>query len=92
MDTSSQLGAICKPTEGVLNPPIKVINKGVKQDSPQYQHPESITCGRSPAGFKSIHYLSGSDPPGSSLPVQIMDCQLFLENTVGDSVKGIAEV
>jgi len=36
IDTSFQLGVICKPAEGALNPFIQVINKDTEQDRPQY--------------------------------------------------------
>jgi len=32
IDTLTQLGVICRPTEGALNPLIQIIDKGVKQD------------------------------------------------------------
>ena len=53
---------------------------------------------RSPAGFNSIHHhslgpaLQPLPPPAKSVPVQATGCQLLQENTVGDSVKGFAEV
>ena len=36
INTPSQLGVVCKLTEGALNPLIKVINKDVKQKWPQH--------------------------------------------------------
>jgi len=32
IDTPTQLGVICKLTEGALNPFIQIIDKGIKQD------------------------------------------------------------
>ena len=36
IDTSSQLGVICKLIEGALNALIQIINKDIKQDGLQY--------------------------------------------------------
>ena len=36
IDTSCQLGVICKLTEGALSALIQVINKNIEQDMPQY--------------------------------------------------------
>ena len=98
INTSSQLGVICKLTEGALNAPIQVINKDIKQDSPQHRPLGNTTCDQSPAEFNSIHHhslgpaLQPVPYPAKSISVQAMDCQLLQANTVGDSIKGFTEV
>ena len=57
-NTSSQLGVICKITEGALNPLIQVISKDIKQDQPQYQPLKNTTHDLLPAVFNSIHLHS----------------------------------
>src|SRR5699024_1036687 len=95
--TSSQLGVICKLTEGALNALIQVVNKDIKQDRPQHRPLGNTTCDQSPAGFDSIHHhslgpaLQPVPYPAKSVSVQATDCQLLQENTVGDSVKGFTE-
>ncbi|XP_046765531.1 uncharacterized protein LOC124417648 [Gallus gallus] len=98
MDTSSQLGVTCKLTEGALSALIQLIEKGVKRDRPQHRPLGNTTRDRSPAGLNSIHHhppgpaLQPLPYPAESVPVQATDCRLLHENTVGDSVKGFAEV
>jgi len=36
INSSSQLGVICKLTEGALNPLIQIINKDIEQNRPHY--------------------------------------------------------
>lgn len=97
-DTSPQLGVICKLPEGALNSLIQIINKGIKEGGPQHRLWRNTTHDRLPAGFHSVHHLSlglAIQPvsnPAKSVPVQAMCCQLLQENTVGDRVKGFAEV
>ena len=79
IDISSQLGVICKPTEGVVRALIQVINKDIEEDRPQYQPPGNIARDQSPAGFNSIHHHSlgpALQPvlyPEISVPVQDTD-------------------
>jgi len=56
MDTSSQLGVICKLTEGALDALIQVISKDIKQDAPAYWSLGNTTSDRPPAGFNSFHH------------------------------------
>jgi len=98
IDTSPQLVVICKLTEGALNSLIQIINKAVKEDGPQHQPLRNTTSDRSPAGFHSVHHYSlgpAIQPVFNSakcVPVRAMGCQLLQENTMGDRVKGLAEV
>jgi len=58
INASSQLGVICKPTEGALHLLTQIINKVIKQNRPQYQPLRNTTSDQSPTGFNSIHYHS----------------------------------
>ena len=58
INTLSQLGVICKLTEGAPNPLCQIVSKDTKQDRPQYQPLWNTTPHQSPAGFNSIHYRS----------------------------------
>ena len=53
IDTTSQLGAICKLTEAALNALIQVINKDSEQDKPQYLPLGNTTHDQLPARFYS---------------------------------------
>ena len=89
-NTSTQLGVICRLTEGALNPLVQVINKDIKQNMPLYL----------PLGNTTLDQLNltlfttalRSCLPACSLCSKEHTCQLLQENTVGDSVKGFADV
>ncbi|KAK4826721.1 hypothetical protein QYF61_010974 [Mycteria americana] len=90
INTPTQLGVICKLTEGALDPFIQIIDKDIKQNWPQHRALGDTTCDRLPTGFNSIHHHSlGSaiQPvlyPEKSTPVQAMSSQFLQENAVGN--------
>ena len=94
----SQLGVICKLTEGALNALIQLISKDIKQDRPQHRPLGNTTRDRSQAGFNAIHHHSLGTAlwpvpyPKKGIPVQATGSQFPQENTVRDHVKGFAEV
>ncbi|KAK4832035.1 hypothetical protein QYF61_020550 [Mycteria americana] len=98
INTPTQLGVICKLTEGALDPFIQIIDKDMKQKWPQHRAPGNTTCDRLPTGFNSIHHHSlgpAIQPvlyPAKSTPVQAMSSQFLQENAVGNRVKGFTEV
>ncbi|KAK4821693.1 hypothetical protein QYF61_027457 [Mycteria americana] len=98
INTPTQLGVICKLTEGALDPFIQITDKDVKQNWPQHQALGNTTCDRPPTGVNSIHHHSlglASQPgfyPAKSTPVQAMSSQFLQENAVGNRVKGFTEV
>ncbi|KAK4811279.1 hypothetical protein QYF61_023331 [Mycteria americana] len=98
INTPTQLGVICKLTEGALNPLIQIIDKDIKQDWPQHRALGNTACDRPPTGVNSIHHHSlglAIQPvlyPAKSTPVQAMSSQFLQENAVGNRVKGFAEV
>ncbi|KAK4826190.1 hypothetical protein QYF61_006134, partial [Mycteria americana] len=54
----TQLGVICKLTEGALDPLIQIIDKDIKQNWPQHRALGNTACDRLPTGFNSIHHNS----------------------------------
>ncbi|KAK4819531.1 LOW QUALITY PROTEIN: hypothetical protein QYF61_006024 [Mycteria americana] len=98
INTPTQLGVICKLTEGALDPFVQIIDKDIKQDWPQHRALGNTTCDRPPTGVNSIHHHSlglAIQPvlyPAKSTPVQAMSSQLLQENAVGNIVKGFTEV
>ncbi|KAK4824291.1 LOW QUALITY PROTEIN: hypothetical protein QYF61_013036 [Mycteria americana] len=58
INTPTQLGVICKLTEGALDPFVQVIDKDVKQNWPQHRALGNTACDRLPNGFNSIHHSS----------------------------------
>ncbi|KAK4811007.1 hypothetical protein QYF61_015711 [Mycteria americana] len=98
INTPTQLGVICKLTEGALNPFVQIIDKDIKQDWPQHRALGNTTCDRPPTGVNSIHHHSlgpAVQPvlyPAKSTPVQAMSSQFLQENAVGNRVKGFTEV
>ncbi|KAK4815938.1 hypothetical protein QYF61_010195 [Mycteria americana] len=98
INTPTQLGVICKLTEGALNPLIQIINKDVKQNWPQHRALGNTTCDQLPTGVNSIHHHSlgpASQPvlyPAKSTPVQAMNSQFLQENALGNRVKGFTVV
>ncbi|KAK4817682.1 LOW QUALITY PROTEIN: hypothetical protein QYF61_024911 [Mycteria americana] len=57
-NTPTQLGVICKLTEGALDPFIQIIDKDIKQNWPQHRALGDTTCDRLPTGVNSIHHHS----------------------------------
>ncbi|KAK4816559.1 hypothetical protein QYF61_017949 [Mycteria americana] len=90
INTPTQLGVICKLTEGALDPFVQIIDKDVKQDWPQHRALGNTTCDRPPTGVNSIHHHSSGPAiqpvlyPAKSTPVQAMSSQFLQENAVGD--------
>ncbi|KAK4816334.1 hypothetical protein QYF61_015018 [Mycteria americana] len=98
INTPTQLGVICKLTEGALDPFIQIIDKDVKQNWPQHRALGNTACDRLPTGVNSLHHHSlgpAIQPvlyPAKSTPVQAMSSQFLQENAVGNHVKGFTEV
>ncbi|KAK4820051.1 hypothetical protein QYF61_017897 [Mycteria americana] len=98
INTPTQLGVVCKLTEGALDPFVHIIDKDIKQDWPQHRALGNTACDRPPTGVNSIHHHSlgpAIQPvlyPAKSTPVQAMSSQLLQENAVGNRVKGFTEV
>ncbi|KAK4820419.1 hypothetical protein QYF61_026255 [Mycteria americana] len=88
INTPTQLGVVCKLTEGALDPFIQIIDKDVKQDWPQHRALGDTTCDRPPTGVNSIRHDSlglAVQPvlyPAKSTPVQAMSSQFLQENTL----------
>ncbi|KAK4810753.1 hypothetical protein QYF61_007727 [Mycteria americana] len=98
INTPTQLGVICKLTEGALDPFIQIIDKDIKQNWPQHRALGNTTGDRLPTGVNSIHHHSlgpAIQPvlnPAKSTPVQAMSSQFLQENAMGNRVKGFTEV
>ncbi|KAK4830945.1 hypothetical protein QYF61_014404 [Mycteria americana] len=98
INTPTQLGVICKLTEGALNPVIQIIDKDIKQNWPQHRALGNTACDQPPTGVNSIHHHSlgpAIQPvlyPAKSTPIQAMSSQFLQENAVGNRVKGCTEV
>ncbi|PKU32490.1 endogenous retrovirus group k member 25 pol [Limosa lapponica baueri] len=58
INTPTQLGVICKLTEGALDPLVQIIDKDVKENQPKYQALRDTTRDKLPTGFNSIHHHS----------------------------------
>ncbi|KAK4828799.1 hypothetical protein QYF61_000856 [Mycteria americana] len=90
INTPTQLGVICKLTEGALDPFIQIIDKDTKQDWPQHRALANTACDRPPTGVNSIHHHSLGPViqpvlyPVKSPPVQAMSSQFLQENAVGN--------
>ncbi|PKU39790.1 hypothetical protein llap_9902 [Limosa lapponica baueri] len=98
VDTPTQLGVICKFTEGALHPLVQIIDKDVKEKWPQYRALGDTTRDRLPPGLNSIHHRSFGPTiqsvfhPGKSTPVQDMNSQFLQKNAMGNGVKGFTKV
>ncbi|RMC04413.1 hypothetical protein DUI87_19235 [Hirundo rustica rustica] len=98
IDICSQLGVICKFTDGGLNPLIQIISKDIKQDWPQQRSLRDTTSDWPQTGCSTVHHHSlglAIQPflnPEKSAPVKAVGCQLLQEYALEDSVKGLAEV
>ncbi|KAK4806229.1 hypothetical protein QYF61_013373 [Mycteria americana] len=81
INTPTQLGVICKLTEGALDPFVQIIDKDIKQNWPQHRALGNTACDRPPTGVNSIHHHSlgpAIQPvlyPAKSTPVQAMSSQ-----------------
>ncbi|KAK4826647.1 hypothetical protein QYF61_010575 [Mycteria americana] len=53
INTPTQLGVICKLTEGALDPLVQIIDKDIKQEWPQHRALGNTACDRPPTGFNS---------------------------------------
>ncbi|KAK4832707.1 hypothetical protein QYF61_025168, partial [Mycteria americana] len=90
INTPTQLGVICKLTEGALDPLIQIIDKDIKQNWPQHRAPGNTACDWPPTGVNSIHHHSlgpAIQPvlnPAKSTPVQAMSSQFLQENAMGN--------
>ncbi|KAK4824042.1 hypothetical protein QYF61_009633 [Mycteria americana] len=88
INTPTQLGIICKLTEGAPHPFIQIIDKDIKQNWPQHRALGNTTGDRPPTGVKSIHHHSlgpAIQPvfyPAKSPPVQAMSSQFLQENVI----------
>ncbi|KAK4821781.1 hypothetical protein QYF61_002197 [Mycteria americana] len=86
INTPTQLGVVCKLTEGALDPLVQIIDKDMKQNWPQHRALGDTTCDRPPTGVNSIHHNSlgpAVQPvlyPAKSTPVQAMSSQFLQEN------------
>ena len=72
MNTPSQLGVVYKLTEGALKPLIKIVNKDVKKEWPQYRALRDTTHDWLPTGFNSIDHNSLG--PAIQLVLHPADC------------------
>ncbi|KAK4823224.1 hypothetical protein QYF61_027565 [Mycteria americana] len=98
INTPTQLGVVCKLTEGALHPFVQIIDKDIKQNWPHHRALGNTACDQLPTGVNSIHHHSlglAIQPvlyPAKSTPVQAISSQFPQENAVGNSVKGFTEV
>ncbi|GAB0181768.1 hypothetical protein GRJ2_000642100 [Grus japonensis] len=58
INTPAQLGAICKLTEGALDPLVQIIDKDIEENLPQCRALGNTTCDQPSTGFNSIHHNS----------------------------------
>ncbi|KAK4816180.1 hypothetical protein QYF61_012470 [Mycteria americana] len=58
INTPTQLGVICKLTEGALDPFVQIFDKDIKQDWPQHRALGNTACDQLPTGVNSIHHHS----------------------------------
>ncbi|KAK4831509.1 hypothetical protein QYF61_018093, partial [Mycteria americana] len=97
INTPTQLGVICKLTEGALDPFVQIIDKDVKQNWPQHRALGNTACDRPPTGVNSIHHHSlglAVQPvlyPAKSTPVQAMSSQFLQENAGGETLEQVAQ-
>ncbi|KAK4823531.1 hypothetical protein QYF61_003040 [Mycteria americana] len=95
INTPTQLGVICKLTEGALDPFVQIIDKDVKQNWPQHRALGNTACDRPPTGVNSIHHHSlgpAVQPvlyPAKSTPVQAMSSQFLQENAAPRGLVGL---
>ncbi|KAK4826416.1 hypothetical protein QYF61_008949 [Mycteria americana] len=93
INTPTQLGVICKLTEGALDPFVQIIDKDIKQDWPQHRALGNTACDRPPTRVNSIHHHSlgpAIQPvlyPEKSSPVQAMSSQFLQENAMPEKGK-----
>ncbi|KAK4814498.1 hypothetical protein QYF61_020860 [Mycteria americana] len=98
INTPTQLGVVCKLSEGALDPFVQIIDKDIEQDWPQHRALGNTACDWPPTGVNSIYHHSlgpAIQPvlyPAKSTPIQAMRSQFLQENAVGNHVKGFTEV
>ncbi|PKU46894.1 hypothetical protein llap_2788 [Limosa lapponica baueri] len=97
VNCTTQLGVICKLTEGALNPTVYVFDEDFKQYWSQYGPLRDTTCHRSPSGHQAINHYSLDvtiqpiPHPMNSSPIKFISLQ-FRKKDVEDHVKGLIEV
>ncbi|KAK4806753.1 hypothetical protein QYF61_005549 [Mycteria americana] len=90
INTPTQLGVVCKLTEGALDPFVQIIDKDIKQNWPQHRALGNTNCDRPPTGVNSIHHhclgpaIQPVLYPAKSTPVQATRSQFLQENAVGN--------
>ncbi|KAK4810166.1 hypothetical protein QYF61_010478 [Mycteria americana] len=98
INTPTQLGVICKLTEGALDPFIQIMDKDIKQNWPQHRALGNTACDQPPNGVNSIHHhflgpaIQPVLYPAKSTPVHTMSSQFLQENAMENRVKGFTEV
>ncbi|KAK4830676.1 hypothetical protein QYF61_012776 [Mycteria americana] len=89
----TQLGVICKLTEGALDPFVQIVDKDIKQNWPQHRALGNTACDQAPTGVNSIHHNSlglAVQPvlyPAKSTPVQAMSSQFLQENATDERIE-----
>ncbi|KAK4825874.1 hypothetical protein QYF61_003148 [Mycteria americana] len=63
INTPTQLGVICKLTEGALDPLVQIIDKDVKQNWPQHRALGNTACDRLPTGGWRLNHFPGQPVP-----------------------------
>ncbi|KAK4826394.1 hypothetical protein QYF61_008065 [Mycteria americana] len=92
INTPTQIGVVCKLTEGALGPFVQIIDKDIKQNGPQHRALGNTACDRPPTGVNSIHHHSlglAIQPvlyPAKCTPIQAMSSQFLQENAVLQSL------
>ncbi|KAK4824615.1 LOW QUALITY PROTEIN: hypothetical protein QYF61_016921 [Mycteria americana] len=98
INTPTQLGVICKLTEGALDPFVQITGKDMKWSWSQHRALGNTACEQPPTGFNSIQYNSlgpAIQPvfyPEKRTPTKAMSSQFLQENAVGNGVKGFTKV
>ncbi|KAK4832522.1 hypothetical protein QYF61_023854 [Mycteria americana] len=93
INTPTQLGVVCKLTEGALDPFVQIIDKDIKQNWPQHRALGNTACDWPPTGVNSIHHhplgpaIQPVLYPAKSTPIQAMSSQFLQENAVGNRVE-----
>ncbi|KAK4826910.1 hypothetical protein QYF61_012502 [Mycteria americana] len=52
INTPTQLGVVCKLTEGALDPFVQIMDKDIKQNWPQHRALGNTACDRPPTGYR----------------------------------------
>lgn len=98
INTLSELGVICKLTEGALDPLVQITDGDIEKKWPQYWAQWDTTSDWPPAAFSSIHH-SNLDlatqtvfDPLMHTSIQALSRQFLWENAVGNGFKSLTEV